>query len=80
MLGGLKAYGASNVRSTARELDARLAGRSEGGGAQHVAVDARGHARDARQTRLRQSKLWMRDAAALPAMPQTGEGLGSRVN
>lgn len=58
LLVGLQAYGARNVRSTAKELQSRLGG--EGGA--RVTVNPRGRAMDARRTRVRQSKLWASEA------------------
>mmetsp|Transcript_34798 Transcript_34798/g.78927 ORF Transcript_34798/g.78927 Transcript_34798/m.78927 type:complete len:123 (+) Transcript_34798:572-940(+) len=54
LLDGIRSHGAANMRDTAKALQASL----EGGGGASVAVDSRGRAKLARQTRLQQSKLW----------------------
>lgn len=52
LLAGLSRYGSAGVRATATELAASLDTTT------HVAVDARAHAREARSTRVAQSRLW----------------------
>ena len=56
MLGGIAKYGDEGLRPIASEL---LGGLSGGGGAaKAVAVDAKAHASQAHQARVKHSRLW----------------------
>ena len=55
LLGGIAKYGDEGLRPIASEL---LGGLSGGGGAKAVAVDAKAHASQAHQARVKHSRLW----------------------